>query len=217
MLTFLHTAESNVAAVTRLMAELAPDIPVRHHLHPELLAEAVKAGTVTESVAAGVRQRMADAAKDASIVVCTCSTIGAVAEGTNGSFSAPVQRIDRAMAELAVSKGRRILVAACVASTVGPTDLIADVAREAGRPADIRVVLIAEAWPKFLGGDVKGYETMIVERLEKERGDAEVVVLAQASMAGAAVEAERRLGLPVLTSPRLGITAAIAAWRKARS
>ena len=218
MLTFLHTAESNVAAVTKLMAELAPDIPIRHHLHPELLAEAVKAGTVTDSVAAGVRQRMADASKDASVIVCTCSTIGAVAEGTNGSFAAPVQRIDRAMAELAVSKGRRILVAACVASTVGPTsDLIADVAKEAGRPVDIRVVLIAEAWPKFLAGDVKGYEGTIVERLMKEKGDAEVVVLAQASMAGAASEAERRLGLPVLTSPRLGITAAIAAWRKVRS
>jgi Asp/Glu/hydantoin racemase len=217
MLTFLHTAESNVAAVARLMSELAPEIPIRHHLHPELLAEAVKAGTVTDAVAAGVRQRISDAAQDASVVVCTCSTIGAVAEATNGSFPAPVQRIDRAMAELAVSKGRRILVAACVASTVGPTsDLIAKVAKEAVRPVDVRVVLIAEAWPKFLAGDVKGYEATIVERLVQEKGDADVVVLAQASMAGAATDAERRLGLPVLTSPRLGVTAAIAAWRRAK-
>lgn len=43
-----------------------------------------------------------------------------------------------------------------------------------------------------------------------------MIVLAQASMAGAAAEAERRLGLPVLTSPRLGVTAAIAAWRQAQ-
>lgn len=217
MLSFLHTAESNVAAVTRLMTELAPDIPIRHHLHPDLLAAAVEAGTVTDAVAAGVRERMADAAQGASVVVCTCSTIGAVAEATNGTLPAPVQRIDRAMAEVAVSKGRRILIAACVASTVGPTsDLVAKVAKEAGRSADIRVVLIADAWPKFLAGDVTGYEATIVERLAREKGDAEVVVLAQASMAGAAPEAERRLGLLVLTSPRLGVTAAIAAWRKAR-
>ncbi len=217
MLSFLHTAESNVAAVTRLMTELAPDIPIRHHLHPDLLAAAVKAGTVTDAVAAGVRECMADAAQGASVVVCTCSTIGAVAEATNGALPAPVQRIDRAMAEVAVSKGQRILIAACVASTVGPTsDLVAKVAKEAGRSADIRVVLIAEAWPKFLAGDVNGYEAAIIERLAREKGDAEVVVLAQASMAGAAPEAERRLGLLVLTSPRLGVTAAIAAWRKAR-
>lgn len=217
MLSFLHTAESNVAAVTKLMSELAPEIPIRHHLHPELLAEAVKAGTVTDAVAAGVRQRMSDAAQDVSVIVCTCSTIGAVAEATNGSFQAPVQRIDRAMAELAVSKGQRILIAACVASTVGPTsDLIANVAREAGRPVNVRVVLIAEAWPKFLAGNVKGYEEAIVERLVQEKGDADVVVLAQASMAGAATDAERRIGLPVLTSPRLGVTAAIAAWRRAK-
>src|SRR6185436_8033647 len=142
MLTFLHTAESNVTAVSTLMSELAPDIPIRHHLAAELLAEAVKAGTVTDAVAAGVRARLADAAAGAAVVVCTCSTIGAVAEAANGTLPAPVQRIDRAMAEAAVAKGRRILVAACVASTVGPTsDLIAKVAREAGRPADIRVVL----------------------------------------------------------------------------
>jgi Asp/Glu/hydantoin racemase len=218
MLSFLHTAESNVAAVSKLMAELAPDVPIRHQLAAELLAEAVKAGTVTDAVAKGVRERLADAATGASVVVCTCSTIGAVAEAANGTLPAPVQRIDRAMAEVAVGKGRRILVAACVASTVGPiSDLIAKVAREAGRPADLRVVLIAEAWPRFLAGDVKGYEAMIVDRLTREKGDAEVVVLAQASMAGAAPEAERRLGLPVLTSPRLGVTAAIAAWRQARS
>jgi len=130
----------------------------------------------------------------------------------------PVQRIDRAMAEAAVAKGSRILIAACVASTVGPTsDLVAKVAQEAGRDVVLRVVLIADAWPKFMAGDVQGYQAAIVERLAAEKGDADVVVLAQASMAGAAPEAERRLGLPVLTSPRLGVTAAIAAWRRARA
>ena len=218
MLTFLHTAESNVAAVGALMSELAPDIPTRHHLAPDLLAEAVKAGKVTDAVAIGVRERLADAATGAAVIVCTCSTIGAVAEATNGTLPVPVQRIDRAMAEAAVAKGSRILIAACVASTVGPTsDLVAKVAREAGRDVALRVVLIADAWPKFMAGDVQGYQAAIVERLAAEKGDADVVVLAQASMAGAAPEAERRLGLPVLTSPRLGVTAAIAAWRRARA
>lgn len=218
MLTFLHTAESNVAAVGALMSELAPDIPTRHHLAPDLLAEAVKAGKVTDAVAAGVRERLADAATGAAVIVCTCSTIGAVAEAANGALPVPVQRIDRAMAEAAVAKGSRILIAACVASTVGPTsDLVAKVASEAGRDVALRVALIADAWPKFMAGDVQGYQSAIVERLVAEKGDADVVVLAQASMAGAAPEAERRLGLPVLTSPRLGVTAAITAWRRARA
>lgn len=218
MLTFLHTAESNVTAVGALMSELAPEIPTRHHLAPDLLAEAVKAAKVTDAVAAGVRERLADAAAGAAVIVCTCSTIGAVAEAANGTLPVPVQRIDRAMAEAAVAKGSRILIAACVASTVGPTsDLVAKVAREAGRDVALRVVLIADAWPKFMAGDVQGYHAAIVERLVAEKGDADVVVLAQASMAGAAPEAERRLGLPVLTSPRLGVTAAIAAWRRARA
>jgi hypothetical protein len=214
MLSFLHTAQSNVTAIGALMAELAPDIPIRHQLHADLLADAVKAGHVTEAVADGVRGRLAEAAGGASLVVCTCSTIGAVAEAADGTLPAPVQRIDRAMAEAAIARGRRILVAACVQTTIGPTsDLIAKVAAEAGNAVEIRVVLIDEAWPKMLAGDIAGYEAMIVDRLTKEAGDAEVVVLAQASMAGAAPIAETKLGLPVLTSPRLGVSAAIAAWR----
>ena len=217
MLSFLHTAESNVAAIGKLMAELAPDIPTRHLLAAELLADAVKAGTVTDKIAADVRAKLAEAAKDAAVVVCTCSTIGAVAEAADGTLPAPVQRIDRAMAEKAVAGGRRVLVAACVPTTIEPTsDLLTKVAREAGHAVDIAVVLIADAWPKFLAGDVAGYNAMIVERLTAEKGTADVVVLAQASMAGAAAETERRLGVPVLTSPRLGVAAAIDAWRRTR-
>jgi Asp/Glu/hydantoin racemase len=217
MLSFLHTAESNVATVRALMAELAPEIPTRHLLASELLAEAVKAGTVTDQVAADTRAKLAEAATDASVVVCTCSTIGAVAEAADGSLPAPVKRIDRAMAEAAVAAGRRILVAACLPTTIGPTtDLIAKVAHESGRPADISVVLVEGAWPKFLAGDTAGYNAAVIDRLSAEKGRADVVVLAQASMAGAAAESERRLGVPVLTSPRLGVAAAIAAWRRAQ-
>jgi Asp/Glu/hydantoin racemase len=217
MLSFLHTAESNVATVGALMAELAPDIPIRHLLATELLADAVKAGSVTDEIAADVRARLVEAAAGAAVVVCTCSTIGAVAEAADGTLPAPVQRIDRAMAQKAVTAGRRILVAACVPTTIEPTsDLIAKVAREAGRTVEIAVVLIADAWPRFLAGDIAGYDAMIVGRLAAEKGAADVVVLAQASMAGAAAEAERRLGVPVLTSPRLGVAAAIDAWRRTR-
>src|SRR5437763_294520 len=70
---------------------------------------------------------------------------------------------------------------------------------------------------ELLAGDVAGYNAMIVDRLTAEKGTADVIVLAQASMAGAAAEAERRLGVPVLTSPRLGVAAAIDAWRRTRS
>ena len=49
-------------------------------------------------------------------------------------------------------------------SSVGPT--VANYLEE-----DDRVVLIAEAWPKFLAGDVKGYEATIVERAWAKRSE----------------------------------------------
>src|SRR3546814_9384846 len=43
---FLHTAESNIDAFGALMAEMAPDVPVRHVVAAELLAEAMQEGGI---------------------------------------------------------------------------------------------------------------------------------------------------------------------------
>jgi hypothetical protein len=90
------------------------------------------------------------------------------------------------------------------------------VAREQGLEPTLREVLVEDAWPLFAAGDRAGYEARIAERLRGEVGSVDAVLLAQASMAGAA-DRLADCGKPVLASPRLGAEAAINAYRMASS
>lgn len=214
-LVLLHTAPANVATFSALLQELAPDIPTEHVLDEQLLIDARNAGTVTPELAERIKARILAADEDTGLVLCTCSTIGSAAEAVTHPAAGPVLRVDRAMAEEAVSRGSRILVAAALASTLAPTrSLIEEVAEQMGKAVVIEELLCAGAWERFEGGDQAGYWRTIADCLRAHAAKADVIVLAQASMAGAA-EYCTDLAVPILSSPRLGVAAAIAAYRQA--
>jgi hypothetical protein len=122
-------------------------------------------------------------------------------------------RIDRPMAERAVLLGRRILIAATLESTLEPTRwLVEDAARTAGREIRTSALLCEGAWAHFERGDLEKYHRAIAEALRQGARDADVVILAQASMAPAAALCVE-LPTPVLSSPRLGLTQALARYR----
>jgi hypothetical protein len=115
------------------------------------------------------------------------------------------------MAERAVALGNRILVAAALASTLAPTRaLILDAARAADKQIELRDLLCKTAWVFFERGDLAGYAQAIAKALRPAAGTADVIVLAQASMAAAASLCAD-LGVPILSSPQLGLEAALAA------
>lgn len=209
-IAFLHTSEAHVPAFAALMDKFAPGFGVHHLVDASLLADAIAAGRVTDEIAARTEARLREAAgSGAGLTVCTCSTLGGAAELAGQAAGLPVLRIDRTMAERAVDLGGRILVAACVTSTVGPTtELLAQVAAERGKTPAVETLVIEGAWPLFEAGDSAGYYTAIAERLRAAKGTADVVVLAQASMAPAA----ERCGdypAPILSSPEMGVRRAI--------
>lgn len=211
-LAFLHTAALHVAGFQAQLDALAPGTAVLHHVDEGLLTEARRVGPQDAALRERVQQAMHQAAAcGAAVVVCTCSTVGGLAEATptQGRFIA--QRIDRAMADQAVQRGPAVLVLAALDSTLVPTTaLIEDSARRLGRPVQIRTQLIADAWARFEAGDLSGYHAAIAAALRALPAGPGARVLAQASMAGALAlldEAEA----PPLASPRLGVLAALAA------
>jgi hypothetical protein len=215
MIGFVHTLKTNVETFAGLLAELAPGVPARHQLDEAALAEARAAGSITEAV----RQRVAAdvdslLAAGARVVVCTCSTIGAAAEAVPVPAGALVMRIDRPMAERALAHGPAVLVAGALESTFEPTvALLTEVAAAAGRPLQVSRLLCAGAWPFFERGDIDGYARTIARSIEGWSGHADSIVLAQASMAPAA-SLLKQLSAPILSSPRLGLQAALEAHRQ---
>jgi hypothetical protein len=223
-LAFVHTAPVNVATFDQLIAEIEPTIPVKHYLDESLLRDARAHGLTPELVARIQRAMHAALDDDTAVVVCTCSTIGGSAEQTVLANGQGVIRVDRAMAEQAVAMGSRIVVAAALESTLAPTtDLILEVAAQQGRTVSIQSLLCAGAWAHFEAGDAAGYLAEIASALHQSvlagdgfQGDGfqgDVIVLAQASMLGAAALCAD-LPVPILSSPRLGLEAALRAYHR---
>ena len=216
-LTFLHTAPVLVDTFNRLIDEVAPDVPVRHIVDESLLQEARDRGEITPDLSRRVGDLILEAVKqDARVVLCTCSTIGACAEDANRLTDRPVLRVDRPMAEKAVSLGSRIVVAASLESTIPPTrELIIAVAREAKKEIEIVDLLCASAWERLEAGDQKGYVQEVANELKTAASKGDVIVLAQASMAPA-TDLCPDLPIPVLSSPRLGLAAAVETYKAAK-
>ncbi len=206
ILAFLHTSPTHVPTFNRLIREIDPTIEVRHVVNESLLRETQPDGEISPELALKISEIILDElANGARVVLCTCSTIGPVAEKVN----CKVVRVDRPMAEKAVTIGKRIVVLAALTTTLGPTrQLILDAADRAGKQVEIGEILCETSWLKFEQGDKTVYLQDIAKYIDQAATSGDVIVLAQASMAGAADYA-RQTTVPVLSSPQLGLEAAV--------
>ncbi|WP_110182731.1 aspartate/glutamate racemase family protein [Nocardioides solisilvae] len=212
-LGFLHTAEVHVATFEALVREVDPGSSAAHLVEPDLLARARGEGPspgVAAATLALVRRLVDDGA---DVVVCTCSTLGPVAELAGDGSGVPVLRVDRPMAREAVRAGPRIAVVAALESTLGPTgDLLADEARRAGVSPTVVEVVAPGAWAAFERGETAAYLRQVADVARGVADQVDVVVLAQASMANAAALLAE-LPVPVLASPLLAVRHAVDAAR----
>ncbi|WP_171990718.1 aspartate/glutamate racemase family protein [Streptomyces sp. JHA26] len=214
MLALLHTSPVHVPVFDALRDEEHPGLELRHHVDPGLLERARREGpqAVRADVLAALRQAVAGGAR---AVLCTCSTIGGVAEEAADGAGVPVLRVDRPMAAAAVAAGPRVVVLAALESTLAPTrTLVEEEARRAGRPVEVRTLLVDGAWPCFEAGDTDGYARLVATAADGA-GDADAIVLAQASMAPARRWTSTRV--PVLASPGPGLAAGAEAARNGPS
>ena len=214
-LVMVHTVAGLIDLFDGLRNEIDPGVPVRHVVEAALLTDAIDEGALTDEIRARTRDALLEATEGAALVLCTCSTVGPGADDAAAQAGVPILRVDRPMAEAAVQAGRRITVAATLATTIGPTaDLVADAARRAGKEVEIDSVVFAEARARLVAGDADGHERIIADGLHEAAASADAIVLAQASMTPALARCAD-IAIPLLTSPRSGLEAAIARYRAA--
>ncbi len=198
MLTLLHTAEFHVPAFDALRASIAPGAAMQQQVRTDWLARAKSGGDAT------LAAEITDTVRRAhGPVICTCTTIGDLAE------AAGAQRIDRPMMARAADIGGPVLMAYCLHSTEETSLGALRGAFDAeGKPADITPLFLGQYWPFFEAGEVDEFHAMLGAAIGAVAEDTapSCIVLAQASMAGAA-EKLTRLGIPVLSSPELALRA----------
>jgi aspartate/glutamate racemase len=210
---FLHTVP---ALAPRFDADLnasVPDATAVHAIDAELLATAIRSG-VDEAVEAAVAAHIEHLAADgADAVLVTCSSIGEAVEKAAANTNVPVVRVDTAMADEAVATagpGGRIAVLATLEATLGPTGRILErAAAAASESPTVTATVVEGAAAARSAGDDATHDRLIAEAVRA--ADADVIVLAQASMAPAAEQAGSTV--PMLTSPASALAAVLEAAR----
>lgn len=199
-LTLLHTSPVHVATFDALRDRIAPGTRLAHIVREDLLDRA-RAEGLTDAIAGDTVKLIRDAR---SPVLCTCTTLGEVAE------TAGAVRVDRPVMRQAAQTGGRVLLAYCLESTAVPSRALLDQEMaKAANSAGTEPLFIANAWPLFEAGDPAGFATAIAEAIRAHTAPGiAVVVLAQVSMAGAA-DLLADLGVPVLASPETALRAGL--------
>jgi Asp/Glu/hydantoin racemase len=207
-LALIHTVAGLVPRFRELAAELMPDVESFDIVDETLLRDATTEGRVSLDTARRLVAHLAAAERHgADAILVTCSSMGNVVDAARPFAGVPLLRVDQAMAEQAVERGTRVGVLATLWSTLGPTAaLIRRTADEAGREVEVRDRLCEGAFEALSAGDTDRHDESVREGLRELIGWAEVIVLAQASMArviDTLTDDQRQT--PILSSPRLGM------------
>jgi len=202
---FVHTSPAAVAPTTAFYAAEAPDVEVCNLLDDGLL-RLLRAGQQRE-VAARLLRTIRDAASDYGVeaALLTCSAIDTAGmQALRAEAGVPVVKVDEAMARQAVALGRRLGVVVTFAGTREPTTaLLLDAARAAGVVISLREEVVPAAYDALLAGELARHDAEVLAAVQRLAvAGAEVVVLAQVSMARVLGAAEAAVAVPIVSSLR---------------
>jgi len=173
--------------------------------NPEILARVREAGYVTPTAAAELISMYMDAVRQgADAILNICSSVGEVADSAQAAadyIGVPIVRIDEEMCREAVRKGSRIAVLATLSTTLAPTrNTVIRVARQMGRHVETVDGLIEGAF----GLNQDQFRRRLLDKAAEVKDKADVILLAQGSMAYVEEDIHREYGIRTLSSPRFG-------------
>lgn len=200
-ITFFHTSEVHIKTFDALIKKHAPELKVFHAVKESFLSEAMANG-LTNQLKTEIEYFLSNLAMS-KLIICTCSTLGGIVEKPNTRF----KRIDRAMADQAISIGKNIRVVAALKSTLEPTRLLINTsAFYQNKHINLNIEYIADAWQHFENSDMELYYKVISDHINNIQ-NVDVIVLAQASMTGCIQYTSTEI--PILSGPELGVIEAI--------
>lgn len=202
-MVIVHTNLSLIGPLGDLATEFLPHAEITHIVDDSLLRHARAVG-----VDAYLVRRMCTYFEQASdsgadLILNACSSVGDTVDIAQQLIRTPILRIDEPMALDAVERGGVLAVLATVESTLHPTcRLLEAKGRELGRDVEVRRYLNDGALDYLIRGDTERHDAMVTEIAEEAAKEADIILFAQGSMARLGPSLERKLGIPVLTSPR---------------
>jgi Asp/Glu/hydantoin racemase len=210
-IAMLHTSFvflNNETALTDMIKEQFPNDELIHFVDSDALATVIAAGEISEdSTERMILLAQAAERAGADVIFSACSSLGPAIEQAKSRVSVPIVKVDEAMTKAAAASGSRVGVLATVFTTLAPTaGLVEKFAEDAGRNVEILTHLAEGAFQTMMGGDPQKHDEMVYQAAQILKDDGvDMIVLAQASMTRLAAGLSEHLGLPVLSSPAMGI------------
>jgi Asp/Glu/hydantoin racemase len=208
-IAFIHTVTSLVPVFADLLARRLPSWEAFNIVDESLLRNTIRSGELSVSTMrrlAGYVWSAVDAGADAIMV--TCSSLGPAVDAAVPLCPVELFRVDEAMADAAVARGRRIGVLATLQTTLKPTcDLIERRAAMQGRAVVLSRSVCPGAFDELQRGERDAHDALVRREFGVLAPAVDVVVLAQASMARVvdSMSPGETGGTPVLSSPALAI------------
>ena len=204
----IYTTQSIIEPVKALFYELMPSHRLANILDDSIIPDFVKSGNI---VTTDVRRRFFDYCRTseesgAQIILSTCSSMGDLVEQVKPFIKVPILRIDEPMAIQAVEMGTRIAVLATAETTLAPTNrLVRSAAKKNDKPIVIKECLAKGALEALAKGDTDKYDRILLTTAINAAREADVIMLAQGSMARAQEDIALATRKPVLSSIRSGL------------
>jgi ABC-type branched-subunit amino acid transport system substrate-binding protein len=198
-IALVHATALAIAPVHHSFQTLWPDA-VLHDILDDGLPAALEAAPATlaprfEALARDAQRAGADA------VLFTCSAFGAAIDAARRAVALPMLKPNDAMFDDALDAGRRIaLVATFAPSLPSMAQEFSAACHAAGRQAELTTVHVPGAFEALQAGQAQEHDRLIAQAIA-ELPFHDAVMLAQVSMASAAVTAASSTSAPVLTSP----------------
>lgn len=191
--------------IEKMFTEAVGEARFHHILDSGLIGDLVEAGGMNPQIEARLEALFTAAAgTQPDVLVCTCSSIGDSAEAFAASHPGlKILRVDYPMAEYAAKKADKAAVLATLSTTVEPSvRLVKRLAGEMGRDVDVVSAVADGAFEAMAGGDMEAASASVVRTARELCGDADVILLAQASMSRFTAALREALGdVVMLDSP----------------
>lgn len=203
-IVFVHTVTGLIDRFRSLTEREFPDMEFLHIVNESLLQDLLRSGPSSAITRRIVQQAVLAAEAEARLVVFTCSSTSPAIDIARALVDVPIIKIDDPMALKAASSGGRIAVVCTTQSTMAPSQTLIEAhARALGRPVAVEVRLVEGAFEALRAGRRDEHDALVSAAADDVAARADVLVLAQASLAHLQEPLSARLAVPVLASPPL--------------
>jgi Asp/Glu/hydantoin racemase len=206
-ITLIHAVTIAIAPVLEAFHEGWPEADVANLLDDGLTGALAREGGLTPPIVQRIRDLAAYAARSgADGILFTCSAFTPAMDMARQDVRIPLLKPDEAMFAAALDAGRRIGVVATFSGTIPVAEpQIRAAAAARGVEVEIASAAVPEAFKAMSAGDTSTHDRLVADAAAALAPRVDVICLAQFSMARARSEVQRRVTIPVLTSPAAAV------------